>query len=105
MKFILTTDNRGAIPAHFRTLEITADEGRLPVAVVPHTGSGARPPAIVDAANKLVAQANAVDDLLELLTLAFPFVEEAISDPANKKGVVKALAVRIRAAIEKASAK
>lgn len=64
MKFILTTDNAGAIPAHFRKLEIAADEGKLTVADVRFTESGQRPPAIVDAAKKLVAQANAADDLL-----------------------------------------
>lgn len=67
MKFILTTDNAGAIPAHFRKLEIAADEGRMTLADVRFTDGGARPPAIVKAAEKLVAQANSADDLLDVL--------------------------------------
>lgn len=126
MKFILTTDNAGAIPAHFRQLEIATDEGRLTIADVRMTQQGNRPEAIVRAAEELVARANAAgkyldeighmgnvivsiaeerDAAIELLGLAFPFVEEAISDPVNKPGIVKKLAARIREAIEKEGVK
>lgn len=39
-------------------------------------------------------------ELHDLLTLALPYVEEAAEDPVNKPGPVKALAKRIRAAID-----
>lgn len=40
-------------------------------------------------------------ELIELVTLALPYVEEAAEDPVNKPAPVKALAKRMRAAIEK----
>lgn len=39
-------------------------------------------------------------DLLDLLSKALPYVEDAESDPAYKSGVVKKLAKQIREAIE-----
>jgi len=45
----------------------------------------------------------AAPDLLDLLTLALPYVETAADDPAFKPGLVNALAQRIRAAIAKAT--
>lgn len=40
--------------------------------------------------------------LLDLLALALPYVEEAADDPCNKPAGVRALARRMRDAIERA---
>lgn len=44
-------------------------------------------------------------DLLDLVALALPYVEEAATDPANKPAGVLALARRMREAIERAEGK
>lgn len=41
------------------------------------------------------------DDLLDLVALALPYVEEAVGDPCNKPKLVRHLASRMRAAIER----
>lgn len=45
----------------------------------------------------------AAPDLLDLLCLALPYIEEAEQDPCYKPEAVRALARKIRAAIERAS--
>ena len=42
-----------------------------------------------------------IDDLLDALALALPFVEEAERDPAYKRGVVAKLVKRMRDIIER----
>jgi hypothetical protein len=58
--------------------------------------------ATLDANARLIASA---PELLEMLALALPYVEEAESDPVNKKGSVAKLIKQIRAAIAKAEGK
>ena len=60
-----------------------------------------------EAAWKAVENARAAietgDDLLDLLCLALPYIEEAEHDPCNKPEAVRALTRKIRAAVERAS--
>lgn len=44
-------------------------------------------------------------ELLDLVALALPYVEEAITDPTHKPGPVEALAKRMRDIIEKLDSK
>jgi hypothetical protein len=56
-------------------------------------------PAEIAANARLIA---AAPELLDMLFLALPYVEEAENDPCNKKGAVRKLVDDIRAALAKA---
>ena len=100
MKFILTTDNAGCKPAHFRELLIAADEGYLPVARIRMTQDGARPPAVVNAARALVDQANAAPDLLAVCEWALSHIDSRKTNliEAMKTAIAKAKSQPVEAA-------
>lgn len=58
------------------------------------------PYAIAVAGSRAKALVESADNLLDLLALALPYVEEAEFDPGYKAGAVKKLSTRIRQAIE-----
>lgn len=60
-KWFVTTDNAGAIPAHFRPLQIACDDGYLVLATM--AGAAVRAPYVVAAA-QLMAAAPVLRDAL-----------------------------------------